>query len=261
MNRIVALCILALGVLAALTGAAWSAPPKQLTVLAAASLQEFMNDAAPAFEKAHPGVKVRTSLAGSSELRIQIEQGAPADVFLSADTKNMAPLVSQHLVQKPVIFTKNSLAILVGRRYRTTIKTPADLAEQGVTLVLAAPEVPVGNYSRQVLAKLDASGKYGKDFSKRVLANVKSNEPNTKSVVAKVLLGEADAALVYVTDATPEVRRSTSVIAIPDNMNVIAAYPIAVVARSRNRALAQEFVDFVLSDDGKSLLRKHGFVP
>ncbi len=140
------------------------------------------------------------------------------------------------------------------------LRAAAD-ATPGLKLDFADPSVPVGNYSRQALAKMDTSGKYGKDFSKRVLANVKSSEPNTKSVVAKVLLGEADAGLVYVTDATPEVRRSTSVIAIPENMNVIAAYPIAVVARSRNRALAQQFVDFILSDQGKDLLRKHGFMP
>jgi molybdate transport system substrate-binding protein len=262
MNRIVALCFVALGVLlAAPTGPAWSAPSKQLTVFAAASLKEFMDDAAPVFEKAHPGVKVRANIASSSELRIQIQQAAPADVFLSADNKNMDPLVTAKLVQKPQTFAKNTLIIMVARRYRNAIKEPAALAAEGRTLVLAAPEVPVGNYSRQVLAKMDASGKYGKDFDKRVLANVKSNEPSTKAVVAKVLLGEAEAGLVYLTDATPDVRHTVGVVTIPEEMNVTATYPIAVVARSRNRTLAQEFVDFVLSPQGKDLLRKHGFVP
>jgi molybdate transport system substrate-binding protein len=252
----VLICALGLGVLAA-----WSAPEKQLTVFAASSLKEFMDDAAPVFERSHPGVKVRTNIAASSELRVQIEQGAPADVFLSADNANMDPLRATKLVQKPVTFTRNSIAIIVAKRSRTPIATPADLAKPGATLVLAAPEVPIGNYSRQVLRKMDASGKYGASFSTRVLANVKSNEPSTKSVAAKVVLGEADAGMVYVTDVTPDVRRAVSVVDIPDKMNVTASYPIAVVSRSRSKALAQEFVAFVLSEQGRELLRKHGFTP
>jgi molybdate transport system substrate-binding protein len=261
-KRIVALCLAALGVLlAAPAGPAWSAPSKQLTVFAAASLKEFMDDAVPAFEKAHPGVKVRANIASSSELRIQIQQGAPADVFLSADNRNMDPLVTAKLVQKPETFTKNTLIIMVARRYRNAIKDPTALAAEGRTLVLAAPEVPVGNYSRQVLAKMEASGKYGKDFSKRVLANVRSDEPSTKAVVAKVLLGEAEAGMCYLTDATPDVRRTVGVVTIPEELNITATYPIAVVTRSRNKPLAQEFVDFILSKQGKDLLRKHGFAP
>ncbi len=254
----VLLCLtLALGSLAA----AWSAPSKQLTVLVASSLKEFMDDAAPAFEKAHPGIKVRTSIAASSELRVQIEQGAPADVFLSADTANMDPLLTARLIQKPVIFTKNTLAIIVSKHSRVAIAAPADLAKPNATLVLAAPEVPIGNYSRQVLRKMDASGKYGKNFASRVVANVKSNEPSTRSVAAKVALGEADAGIVYITDVTPDVRRVANVVAIPDEMNVTATYPAAVVSRSRNRELARDFVAFLRSEQGKDLLRKRGFAP
>jgi molybdate transport system substrate-binding protein len=234
---------------------------KVLTILAASSLKEFMDEAGPAFEKAHPGVTVRASLAGSSECRTQIEQGAPADLFLSADTQNMNPLVATHAVEKPVIFAHNKLAIAVSKRASGPIRSYADLAKPGLSLVLAAPQVPVGRYARLMLKNVDQSGKAGRDYSKRVLANVQSEEPNVKSALAKVVLGEADASIVYATDMTAPVLKTTLLVPVPPEFNPTASYPVAVLRRAPNKALAREFAKFVLSPEGKELLKKRGFLP
>jgi len=230
-----------------------------LMVFGAASLTEFLQEAKTSFEKEHPGTTVRLNLAASSRLRIQIEHGGPADVFLSADTKNMDPLVQAKLAEGSSIFAHNRLVIAVPKRNPAHIEAPADLAKPNEKLVVAAPETPIGTYTREVIQKMDASGKYGKRFGARALANVCSNEPTVKAVVAKVNLGEADAGICYASDITPAVRPNVSVIDIPDEFNVIADYPIAVIAGSRQEDLASQFVRFVLSPKGQSLLVKHGF--
>jgi molybdate transport system substrate-binding protein len=264
MRRLAVVCALIGAALAAalLVGSpAQAKGGKTVTVLAASSLKEFMDEATPIFEKAHPGVTVRVSLAGSSECRTQVEQGVPADVFLSADTQNMDPLVATRAVDKPVVFAHNKLAIVVSKRAARSIRSYADLAKPGLKLVLAAAQVPVGRYARQMLQKVDQSGKVGRDFSKRVLANVVSDEPNVKSALAKVVLGEADASVVYVTDMTASVLTTTVQLQVPAEANPTATYPIAVIARAPSKALAREFVKFVLSPEGKQLLKKRGFLP
>ena len=231
-----------------------------LMVFGAASLTEFLQEAETLFQKEHPGTTVRLNLAASSRLRIQIEYGGPADVFLSADTKHMAPLVKAKLAERSSIFAHNRLVIVVPKSNPAHINAPSDLAKPNVKLVIAAPETPIGTYTREVIQKMDASGKYGKGFGARALANVCSNEPTVKAVVAKVHLGEADAGICYASDITPAIRPAVSAIDIPDEFNIIADYPIAVVAGSRQKDLANQFVRFVLSPKGQSLLVKHGFV-
>jgi molybdate transport system substrate-binding protein len=232
-----------------------------LTVFAAASLTDFMKDAEKTFEATHPGVQVRTNVAGSSELRLQIEQGAPVDVFLSADAANMNPLVSARLVSKPVVFTHNVLSIVVAKRAQDKVTCITDLTKPGVRLALAAANVPVGNYTRQMLAKVDKAGKCGKDFARKVQGNMRSEEPNVKAVLTKALLGEVDAGVVYATDIAPELQKQVRVITIPAEYNVVASYPIAVLSRSRNKDLARDFQKFVLSPQGKQLLQRRGFLP
>lgn len=246
-----------------LTSPSWAAGAarRTLTVAAAASLTEFMAEAGPAFEKAHPGVKVDTSLASSSVCRLQIEQGAPVDIFMSADQENMNTLKRGRLVKKTRIFAHNRLAIMVGKNAKHKIRSLADLAKPGLDLVITVDSAPIGKYTRQMLKKADKSGDYGKGFEAAVMANVVSLEPNVKATLARVLLGDGDASICYATDITPDVRKAGVLVEIPDEVNVIASYPIGLIARSKNQDLAQKFMDFVASKQGQELLKKYEFLP
>jgi molybdate transport system substrate-binding protein len=258
-RNLLLMCLLAV-VLGASTATVYAKGPV-LSVFAASSLTEFMEDAKKAFERSHPGVEVQVNLAGSSDLRLQIQQGAPADVFLSADAANMNPLVTTKAARKPAIFAHNTLAIVVAKRAQGSVTCPADLAKPGLRLAVAAPAVPVGRYTRTMLAKTEKSGKCGKDYAKSVLANVRSEEPNVRAVLTKVVLGEVDAGVVYTTDIVPGIQKTVRAITIPAEFNVVASYPIATLTRSKNKKLAQEFQAFVLSPEGKQLLQKRGFLP
>jgi molybdate transport system substrate-binding protein len=260
MRSLAALCSpLVVAVTLAFTGVAQA---KTLTVFAAASLTEYLREGVkPAFEKANPGVSLRISLASSGECRMQIEQGAPADVFMSADTSNMDRLVGAKLVARPVTFAHNTVAAVVPIANPGHVNSLRDLAKPRLRLVLPDPAAPIGHYAYQVLGNMDRSGRYGKNYLAGVERNVLSHEPNVKSAVAKVLLGEADATMCYISDATPEVRKRVKVLTIPDELIVIAEYPMAVVAQSRQKALAQTFISFVTSERGQALLAEYGFLP
>ncbi len=173
----VGLCLVALGAGLLLAGSAAAKGKRTLMVVAASSLTEFMADVEAVFEKAHPGVDLVCSLASSSVCRIQIEQGAPADLFLSADRENVDTLIASRTVKaaRSRVFAHNKLAIMVGRQAKAKIKSLADLAAPGIALVLATPEAPIGKYTQQVLQKADRSGKYGKDFRNRVMASSRSS--------------------------------------------------------------------------------------
>jgi molybdate transport system substrate-binding protein len=174
---------------------------RELTVFAAASLTDAFGRIAEAFEAAHPGVTVAFNFAGSQALRTQIEEGAAADVFASANFAELETLIaSGHITAEDgQFFAGNRLVVIVPQDNPAEIESLADLARPGVKLVLTAEEVPVGRYARQALDNLNAQ--LGADFAVSVLANVVSNEDNVKQVVAKVSLGEADAGIVYSTDA------------------------------------------------------------
>jgi molybdate transport system substrate-binding protein len=238
-----------------------AAAGRTLTVFGAASLTEFLQGAKPTFEKAHPGVTVRLNLASSSRCRIQIEEGAPCDVFLSANVQNMEPLVKAKLAADPVVFAHNRVVIIVPKSNAGALHTPGDLAKPGLRLVTCAAQVPIGRYTRVVLDKMDKSGDYGDDFMRQVVDNIVSEEPTVKGIVAKVQLGEADAGICYTSDVTQAVREKVLIIDIPEEVNVVAGYPIAVLTGSREKALAGEFVRFVLSKKGQELLVQNGFIP
>ena len=233
--------------------------PRALTVFAAASLTDAFTEIGKNFESQNPNVTVTFNFAGSQALRTQIEEGAPADVFASASAKEMDALIAGSFAAKESsqIFLSNKLAVIVPADNPAGIDSLDDLANSGVKIVLAAEEVPVGNYSRQAFELMNAS--FGADFKNNVLANVVSNEDNVKQVVAKVQLGEADAGIVYMSDAV--VAPELETIQIPDEMNVIAKYPIAPLVESDNIELARAFVAYVLSDEGQAILRKWGFAP
>lgn len=232
---------------------------RSLTVFAAASLTDAFTEIGKNFEAANPAVRVTFNFAGSQALRTQIEEGAPADVFAPATAKEMDTLVSDGHVDAsaPVTFLRNRLVVILPANNPAGIENLEGLAASGIKLILAAQEVPVGNYARQSLDLMN--DQFGTDFKDRVLANVVSNEDNVKQVVTKVQLGEADAGIVYTSDAVaaPDLQA----IAIPDDLNVIATYPIAPLANSENGDLAQAFVDYVLSSEGQGVLAKWGFAP
>jgi len=196
------------------------------------------------YEEAHAGVEVILNFAASSELVTQIDNGAPADVFASADEQTMNRLADDAVGAR--VFATNRLQIVVEAGNPENIRTLTDLARPGLLYITAAPEVPVGRYAARVLA---AAG---------VEVTPRSLEANVKSIVSKVLLGEADAGIVYVTDVRAAGDRVTGV-AIPDSLNVEARYPIVALGGSSNPVGADDFVSFVLSATGRQVLLDFGF--
>ena len=248
-------------VLGATVGAQTPARPTgELTVFAAASLTEPFTEMGKRLEATYPGLKILYNFGGSQTLRTQLEQGAQADVFVSADAVQMDLARKSSVVQgETPIFVKNRLVVIVPRDNPGKVMTFRDLARPGLKLDLAAPKVPVGNYSRQALQK--ATAEYGATFAEGVLKNVVSEEENVKQVVTKVQLGEADAGIVYVSDVTPKVSNDVRMVPIPDAYNQIATYPIALTQRVQNRVAAEVFINFVLSAEGQAALKAHHFIP
>jgi molybdate transport system substrate-binding protein len=226
-----------------------------LTVFAAASLHLAFPALAQAFERAHPGVSVRFSFNGSQILETQLEEGAPADVFASADKRWMDKAVSAGVVSSPVVFAGNSLVLIASPR--SNIRGPRDLARRGVKVVLCAQAVPCGAYSRRVLAAMDREKAYGPGYSKAVAANVVSEELNVEAVLSKVELGEADAGIVYRTDAAGH--RDVVLIDLPPLSGAPIAYYIGVVRNSAQARVAASFVRFALSPPGRAILATYGF--
>lgn len=233
-----------------------------LTVFAAASLTAAFTDIGKQIEQQIPGTKISFNFAGSPTLRTQLNQGAKADVFASADEPNMRGAEQDGTIAStPEIFARNRLVLIVPKSDPAGITTLQDLAKPGIKLVLAQKDVPVGNYARQSFAKMDNAAGFGSDFSAKVLKNVVSEETNVKQVVAKVQLGEADAGIVYTTDVTPSVRPDVKMIDIPDQFNIIASYPAAVVKGSANPKSAAAFIAYLRSPAGQQILQHYGFLP
>ena len=230
-----------------------------LTIFAAASLTGAFQEIGKNYETANPGVKVSFNFAGSQILRTQLEQGALADVFASADHMNMDLIISENLVAANTYqdFVSNQLIVILPPGNPAKVQALGDLAKPNLKLVLADASVPAGNYARQVLLNMSKDPMYGADFSVKVLKNVVSNETDVKQVVAKVELGEADAGIVYTSDAIADPNLAT--ISIPDKFNVIASYPIAILSSALEPNLAAAFVAYVLSPAGRTILIKWGF--
>ena len=239
------------GVPAATTTVPPPLPPAtgSINVFAAASLKASFADVATAFEKSNPGAKVTLNFAGSSTLVTQINNGAPADVFASADAANMDKLVNAKLIQgTPVIFTKNKLMIVVPKGNRMRLKGLADFASPDVVVVLGVVGVPAGDYARQILAKAG------------VAVTPKSLESSVSAIVSKAALGEIDAGIVYVTDVAIDDYRVDG-IAIPTEQNVTAMYPIGALSSSKNPATSTAFVAFTQTSAAQAILNKYKFLP
>ena len=237
------------------------AAEQRLTVFAAASLTDAFDEIGDQFKQQHPGAALDFNYAGSQQLRTQLEQGAAADVFASANTKEMNNAIQAGLVVSGTqqTFVRNRLTVIVPKDNPGGIAELKDLAKPGLKIVLAAPGVPVGGYALTALDKMNAD--FGATFSQTVLSNVVSHEDNVKQVVAKIQLGEGDAGIVYTSDVTPDAAEMVTRIDIPDKYNVLAAYPIAVLKTAPQADLAARFVDYVLSADGQAILKKWGFIP
>ncbi|MCI0865441.1 MAG: molybdate ABC transporter substrate-binding protein [Chloroflexi bacterium] len=242
---------------------------RELMVFAAASLSNLFPQVATAFQQQHPGVSVKFNFAGSQRLRTQLEHGARADVFASADQDQMELAMESGLLSgEPVPFASNRMVVIVpqGDRLedpatRTTVRSLEDLANPGVKLVVALPAVPAGKYALEAIQRLGNAGNgFPSDYSQKVRANVVSQEPNVRGVVQKVVLNEVDAGVVYQTDARVEhVASKVAAIQIPDWANPSASYPIGVLRDAAEPDLAGAFVEFLRSPEGRLILRGHGF--
>jgi molybdate transport system substrate-binding protein len=231
---------------------------RELTVFAASSLTESMQEVGEAFMDANPGSRVVLNFAASSALATQINEGAPADVFAAADEAQMSVVTMAGNARAAEIFATNSL-VVVTPAGDSKVREFADLSQPDLRLVLGADDVPVGSYAREALRRAsEPEAGISADFSERVLANLKSNEPNVRGVLTRIQLGEADAGIVYRTDALAAGDDVTAV-PIPEEYNVTARYPIAVVKDTQEGDLAAAFVEFVLSAEGQGILERHGF--
>jgi molybdate transport system substrate-binding protein len=230
-----------------------------IRVFAASSLTESFEDIGDLFRTENPGDEVELHFAGSQLLRVQIEEGADADVFASADRVHMDAVKGKGLAETDVVFARNRL-VVVTPHDDPRVRRLVDLARPGVRVVLADANVPVGRYTTQVLAKMNRAGLFGDDFQRRVTANVVSQETNVRAVLAKVSLDEVDAGFVYATDART-VAENVITLDIPERMNVVAEYPLAVLAKSDAKEQAARFVALVLGPGGAAVLAKHGFEP
>ena len=232
-----------------------------VTVLAASSLTDAFNQEGQAFQTLNPKVTVRFSYGASSALEAQLAQGAPADLFASADQANMDKATKDGVIDGGAqVFAKNKLVVIVPKANPANIQTVADLAKPGVKLVLTDPSVPIGTYARTVLKNLSQEPAYGGSFSAKVLANDKSDAADVRSAVAAVQTGQADATICYATDVTPSAQKDVTELAIPDKDNVIATYPIATVKGAQNKAAAQAFIAFLRSPAGQAILKVQGFI-
>jgi molybdate transport system substrate-binding protein len=232
----------------------------ELTVFGAASLRNALEALAAAYEDTSPGVTFTISTDSSAALATQIQQGAPADVFLSADTTNPQKLADAGLAAgDPIVFALNALTVIVPSGNPAGIQTPADLARPGVRVIAAGDEVPITRYAVQLVENLAAEPGYPADFVAAYTSNIVSREDNVRAVAAKIELGEGDAGIVYATDAIAT--DSVEAIEVPDSANVPARYAGVVVAASANREAAEAFLAWVAGPQGQAVLADFGFRP
>lgn len=236
--------------------------PANLTVFAAASLTEAFNEIGQKFTAEHPGVTFTFNFAGSQQLAQQLGQGAPADVFASANKKQMEVTIQAGRVisgtQKT--FARNRLVVIYPKDNPAGLTQLQDLTKPGLKLILAAKEVPVGQYALDFLTKAITDTAFSPTYMDEVLKNVVSYEDNVKSVLTKISLGEGDAGIVYTSDISGDSADKVGRLDIPDNLNTVATYPLAVVGDSAAPKQAQAFVDYVLSPAGQTVLEKYGFI-
>lgn len=232
------------------------APATKITVFAAASLTESYNAIGKEIKK-DKNIDVTFNFAGSQQLVASINQGANVDVFASADTKNMKTLTDAKKVDKDVVFAQNQLVIAKNKSSNVSITSLKDLGKDGVKLVVGDKSLPAGNYFYKALDAAKADNTIDQATYDKIIKNIKSNELNVKDVVSKVKLGDADAGVVYKTDATNQ--KELEAISDKEFSKLQVDYPIAIVSDSKNKEAAQQFIDYVTKGKGKDTLKKYGF--
>ncbi|MBP2134151.1 molybdate transport system substrate-binding protein [Methanomicrobium sp. W14] len=240
-----------------------SAEQITLTVFTAASLTGAFTDVGEKYMAENENVNVENVFDGSQALRTQIEQGAQPDIFVSANQKHMNALVDEGYMDNDTVqlFLENSLAVIVPADNPAKIQNLSDLANSGVKIVMGTKDVPFGSYTRQILGKMANSSEYGQDYVDAVYGNVISEETSVSTVVPKLLLGEADAAFVYKSDVSKDYGDKIIQIEIPEEYNVLAKYPLGILADSKQKDEAEDFIEFVRGDEGSAILKSYGFDP
>mgnify|MGYP001370508119 CR=1 FL=1 len=236
-----------------------SAAPAQLTVFVSGTLVQISKLFVAGFEAQHPDVKVNVEVGHTPTQRAQIEQGATPDVLIAAGRADIDALAQQNLVTADQIkgLARNQLVVIVPPDNQANIASPADLANPGVRLLVAAEELPVGMATQKLLDNLSKQG--APDFKDKALANVVSKEMGVNPIVSKISLGEADAGIVFVSDAASA--SNVKAVAVPDDANVVVTFVTAPLAGAPNPELAKTFVDYLLSDEAQSMLQAKGFLP
>jgi len=270
LHRMVATLLAVIGVLIVASAVAISPPTRAsgaaaagggcvVTAFVAANATDPFNVLIQQFQNSHPGVKVQASYTGTQILYTQMDQGAPVDLFLSADEAHAQQAVDAGLIPRYFPASRTSEVIVVPKSNPADITSLRDLATKRGKLVIGVPTVPIGIYTRQILAK--ANEQYGPTFTEQVMKNVVSNETDVKQVAHKVALGEADAGVVYRTDITPELAKQVNIIAIPDAFQVIATNYVGVVSHAPHPVEAQQLLDLLLGADGQAVFKKFGYLP
>jgi molybdate transport system substrate-binding protein len=246
-RRVFIVGLVPLSFLAACSSSSQSQQQTTLNVYAASSLATPFAYAGLAYEKEHPGVKVQFNLGASSDLARFVQEGAPADVFASADVANMDKVESEDLLASPsVVFATNYLEIIVEKGNPLNISSLEDLSNPDLIFVTTNPDVPIGQYTAEVLRKAGVS------------ITPDSFESNVKGIMLKVASGEADAGIVYHSEVIASDGQVEG-IKIPTEFNIVSKYPIGIIKNSANKKVAQEFIDFLLSPQGQALLTQYGF--
>lgn len=230
----------------------------EIVIFAASSLTDAFHEIANEYERRTPDVTIRLNFAGSSQLATQLIEGAPADLFASANEIQMDRLVKsgQITAEKVQLFATNRLVLIIPENNHNAIESLHDLTQRGLKLVTAAKEVPIGRYTLEALKKMEQSGQFEPGFEQAVLANIVSEEANVRQMVTKVQLEEADAAIVYQSDVTSDLRA----IPISEALNIVAQYPIAPLDDAPHPEQASDFIAFIQSPDGQAILQKWGFL-
>lgn len=227
-----------------------------LRVMAAASLTEPLNEIAHEYEIQNPDVQLELNFANTQALVSQIEQGVGADVFLSANKKYMDEMQHKGYVGDYAMFVTNKLVAAVYRE--ADISSLEDLAKPGIKLAVTDETAPIGEYTMEMLGKIEASGKFSAGYKGKFLANVRSREMDVKALVSKIQLGEVDAGIVYGTDVASG-SQSIKTVEIPPEYNCVAQVPVAVLNGSGQQEEAEAFVAYLLSDAGITIMEKYGF--
>jgi len=230
----------------------------EVSIFAASSLTEVLGEVAQAYQVKNPEDKILMHFAGSQALAAQIEQGAPADLFISADTVAMERLLQKGLVQNPRPLVQNRLSLAVQPELINQISSIQDLSAHGLLLVIGNQQVPIGKYTRQLFDNLAADSAYGTELIQQVTANIVSEENKVKAIVAKLMLGEVDAGIVYQSDLATEAGRKLLAIALPEQHNPLATYPVALTTERQTDG--SKLLDFLFNPETQKIFTKYGFL-